>query len=548
MNLSQRSNTHLVHMPDLLHTLEGHDLGFLKIVAGCWGIELSAPDAASAQPLLVRALSNRPLIGEMLEALPEAAREALEVLLENEGKLAWALFTRRFGEVRPMGAGRRDRERPDLNPVSAAEVLWYRALIGKAFFNLPPEPQEYAYIPDNLLEYLEPLGSSHISPMGRPASPGECAHPLPVTDRVLDHACTLLAARRMNLKPQTETDGQEIPWHILQDLLGAAGLLDDYGSPVPEAARLFLESERGDALTELAQAWLNSPKFNELRLLPGLKFEGEWQNNALQTRQTVLSLLSQLPEDTWWSLPAFISAIKERRPDFQRPAGDYDSWFIRKAETDTYLRGFSSWDDVDGALLRFLITGPLHWLGILDLAATAEGEQITAFRHSAWAAALWHGRPPALKAEKAVVKVYSDGRLVVPLLTPRSIRYQIARFCLWEGERKGNYHYRLSPTSLEQAASQGLRPAHLTAILKKHSAGPLPPDLSAALERWEKFGVQARMQPVVLLRVKQESILEALQKTRAARYLGERPRWSYAPAVKPQCATPWPSAVTWPML
>ena len=34
-----------------------------------------------------------------------------------------------------------------------------------------------------------------------------------------------------------------------------------------------------------------------------------------------------------------------------------------------YLRGFSTWDEVDGALVRFLITGPMHWLGLVDLAA-----------------------------------------------------------------------------------------------------------------------------------------------------------------------------------
>jgi hypothetical protein len=80
-------------------------------------------------------------------------------------------------------------------------------------------------------------------------------------------------------------------------------------------------------------------------------------------------MLSQLPQDIWWNLPSFVNAIHDIQPDFQRPAGDYDSWFIRKDNSDDFLRGFSSWDEVDGALLRFLITGPLHWLGFYDLAA-----------------------------------------------------------------------------------------------------------------------------------------------------------------------------------
>ena len=98
-----------------------------------------------------------------------------------------------------MGAARRDRERPDLKPSCPGEMLWYRALIGKAFFNLPPEPQEYAYIPDDLLEFLQPLSSQGVQPMGRPASPAETAHLLPASDAILDH--TLHSAGRAAPEP-----------------------------------------------------------------------------------------------------------------------------------------------------------------------------------------------------------------------------------------------------------------------------------------------------------------------------------------------------------
>ncbi|TLN15217.1 hypothetical protein FDZ74_08625, partial [bacterium] len=109
----------------MLHTFQGHDLGFLKMVAGGWGIELNAPDAYTAMPQLAQALLDRVLIKDQLETLPTGARAALDELLEHEGRLSWAIFTRRYGEVRVMGAARRDRERPDLKPASPAEVLWY---------------------------------------------------------------------------------------------------------------------------------------------------------------------------------------------------------------------------------------------------------------------------------------------------------------------------------------------------------------------------------------------------------------------------------------
>jgi hypothetical protein len=510
-------------MPDLLHTLIVHDLGFLKMVASAWGIELIAPDAAAALPVLTSTLLCRPLIAEMLEVLPEESREALQVLLENDGRMPWGQFCRRFGDMRIMGPARRDRERPDLNPVSTTEILWYRALIGKAIFNLPPEPQDYAYIPDDLVDYLHPLGSLQITPIGRPASPAECAHTIPASDRILDQACTLLAALRMKAHlPALPIVGWQISIDQLIELLRTAGLVDHSGFPLPDAVRSFLEAKRGDALALLARSWLLSESFNDLRLLPGLKFEGEWINKPLQTRQAVMEMLSQLPQETWWSLASFTAGVRDRRPDFQRPAGDYDSWFIRKEGSDSFLRGFSSWDEVDGALLRFIITGPLHWLGIMDLAAPSPGAEAGAFRPSAWASALWDGNPPeGLPVEKTPVRVTAEGILLVSNLSPRWVRYQVARICQWEGESGGEYRYRLAPASLELAQQQGLRSSHLISLLRKFASGPLPPDLLEALERWEKFGVQASIEPAVLLRVSSPEILAALRKTRAARYLGE---------------------------
>jgi len=510
-------------MPDLFHTLQGNDLGFLRMIANAWGIELNAPDAYTALPVLVGGICNQILVNEIVEALPGEARRALLALIDNEGRMSWALFTRRYGEVRAIGAARRDRERPDLKPVSPAEILWYRALIGKAFLNITNEPQEYAFIPDDLLDFLEPLNAEGRLALGRPASPGECAYAIPANDQILDHTCTLLAALRMGKDSVRLVDKDwGISLAFLTNLLSGAGLLDASNLPRPEAARTFLEASRSDALNMLAQSWWKSKSFNELRLLSGLKFEGEWQNYPFQTRQTILEILSQLPQDVWWSLPAFVNAMHEIHPDFQRPAGDYDSWFIRKGNSDDFLRGFSSWNEVDGALLRFMITGPLHWLGFYDLAAPDLQTAPTAFRPSGWAEALWHGSSPqGLRPEKETIRLSGDGHLKLNCYVPRSVRYQIARFSEWENEGPDEYIYRLTPESLELARQQGLRTSHLVSLFKRYATKPLPPTLIESLERWEKLGVQARFELVTLLKVASPEILASLSRSRAARFLGE---------------------------
>ncbi len=512
-------------MPDLTQTLQGADLGFLRMVAGAWGLDLNAPNSHTMLEALVEALHDAELVREILDVLPPEALQALQALLENNGCMTWAMFTRRYGEVRSWGPGRRDRERPDLKPISNAEILWYRALIGRAFLHFPPsEPQEYAYIPDDLLEYLRPVSTQTPPLVGRAASPGECALEIPATDSILDHACTLLAARRLE-RSLTDIDSSSwgIPSEELAALLECAGLIDRSLQPQPEPVRAFLEASRPAALALLSKAWIDSPDFNDLRHLPGLKFEGEWENDPLRARQSILNLLSQVPPQTWWSISAFVAGVKERHPDFQRPGGDYDSWFIRRISDDSYLRGFTSWEEVDGALLRYYITGPLFWLGMVDLAAPAAETAAAAFRFNAWANDLWQGTPPSgLAGETARLNITSDGRLHIPPLFPRPARYQIARFCQWDGEKEGEYHYRLAPTSLERARQQGLRAAHLISLLRKHAADPIPPRLLQALERWEKYGTQANLQKAVLLQVSTPEILAELRKTRAGRFLGEQ--------------------------
>ncbi|OGN82329.1 MAG: hypothetical protein A2X24_09530 [Chloroflexi bacterium GWB2_54_36] len=510
-------------LPDLLHSLHGRDLGFLKMIAGLWGIEVDAPNVRAALPMLTRAMLDPELANEIIGVLPVAAQDALTVLVEQGGLLSWAQFTRTYGDVRSMGAARRDRERPDLNPRTPAEMLWYYGLIGQAFLDTLPEPQQYAYIPGDLFALMQIPERRVTNVLGRPAAPGETVYPIPATDRVLNHACTLLAALRLQIPLDHIPSNQwEIPLPHLRALLFAAGLLDANDLPLPEPVRHFLEASRAQALAQLASAWRHSPTYNEMRLLPGLVFEGDWTNDALQARARILEHLNQLPRDSWWSLAAFTAAIRERDPDFQRPAGDYDSWFIRRAGTDQFLRGFATWDEVDGEVVRSLICGPLHWLGFLDLAAPGPDAPTAAFRPSTWAAALWAEQtPPGLAAEDGQVNVHSGGHLDVPRLAPLAVRYQLARFCTWLGEDAAVYHYRITPESLERARQQGLRVAQLISLLKKHSSAPLAPAMIHALERWEQHGTEAALEKVQLLRVSRPEILTALRNVRASRFLGE---------------------------
>ncbi|MBG0788003.1 MAG: helicase-associated domain-containing protein, partial [Anaerolineaceae bacterium] len=509
-------------MPDLNHCLQIQDLGFLQIVAELWGVDLTAADARQALPRLVEALLVPGLALEVAEALPETARQALDALLANEGWMPWSRFVRDYGGLREVGPGKRDREKPYLNPISATEVLWYRGMIGRDFLRREGDLQECAYIPDDLMKLLPPVSPLGPQPPGREATPGETKVEIPATDRVLDHCCTLLAALRLGDPDRSPAvTSWQPPAPIVEALLSAVHLITSGEQTVLEDARGFLEMPRGDALSWLVTGWLESDEFNELWQVPGLICEGAWRNDPQAARTQVLDWMRELPEGVWWSLDSFEAAIFERSPDYQRAAGDFDTWLIRDGETGDSLSGIEHWFEVDGALIRYLITGPLHWLGLVDLAAPAEGQPITAFRFSAWAADLLAKRPAVgLAEEEEPLKALSDGRIIAGCHTSRLARYQVSRFGLWQKETSESYTYQLSPQSLQEAAGQGLKISHLETLLNKYGE-PMPPSLVEALHHWQKAGSQARIHPCVVLRVEDPKILQALRNTPAERFLSD---------------------------
>jgi hypothetical protein len=80
----------------------------------------------------------------------------------------------------------------------------------------------------------------------------------------------------------------------MSQMLRCAGLLNDRDIPQPEATRAFLEASRAEAMTQLFRSWESSSQFNEIRMLASLTFEGNWQNDPLKARRTILALLKEI--------------------------------------------------------------------------------------------------------------------------------------------------------------------------------------------------------------------------------------------------------------
>lgn len=511
-------------MPGIETTLANHDLDFLNRTARIWKAEISQRDVSSAREDLLHLMLQPANLHEVIRQLPEAAQKAWQELVSKGGRISWAIFSRKYGDIRDFGPARREREQPDKNPGSVSESLWYSGLIGKAFLKVAGELAEMVYIPDELFNLVTPKVTDADRPAIRPAVNQKPRGIHPADSSILDHLTDVLAAARMarRLPPDVYTVWG-IPQTFLASLLASVGLTDESGQPVPESLKAYFQQDRSASLLMLFQAWVESKEINELRMLPGLVFEGAWTNDPLTPRKVLLELLSSLPTETWWSISSLLSMVKNQAPDFQRPAGDYDSWFIREENGENYLRGYEHWNEIDGRLLYFILTGPLHWLGLVNLAGGDSGGKFTAFQLNPNALAMMRGDLPVVECdEEREVEFKDNTALVIPINASREMRYQVGRFCEFSKAVKDESWYRITPTSLEAASKQGLHIHQLIQLLERFRSRPLPASLKNLAQRWEDHGLEANIQTGVLLRFSTEAACSHfLRDPKSARLIAE---------------------------
>lgn len=287
----------------------------------------------------------------------------------------------------------------------------------------------------------------------------------------------------------------------------------------------WLQAARPDQVRMLAEGWRISQRYVDLVHVPGIVVEA---NSALDqaypvgARKAILEILSrEAPRSEWWALDDLVALCWHKERHFQRPNADYDSWYIRGAD-DTYLWGEESWHAVDAALIRFILTAPLHWLGMVDLAQARDGRVLVRF--SAYGQAFVFGTEFPRRPEVSErITLSPDGRIAVTRKTSRFERYQIARFTTWLSAGQ-TYEYQIDGESLQRARQQRLTIELIGNLLTKLSSAALPDSVANLLRVWssgERASVS--LEHLLVLRVTSADVLDALFNDPAVRrFLGAR--------------------------
>ncbi len=509
------------------------DLALLRAIAAQWSIDLPSNRHDDALNLLSAHMADAAAHHEVWGALSPTEQEALAALKAVGGALPTGAFARRWGEIRPLGPGRLERERPWEAPASLAEALWYRGLIFKAFDQGPGGMQEVVFIPQELQAMIEaPDAQEHVT-LNAITAP-ETVHPS--SAQLVDDLCSLVAfvhattihtaldqpwpERHLQTLKRQLRDADTIRLDLLMHLAAHLALVKPDARPLrpdPQTATAWLQAPTLQQQRSLFEGWLNSGAWNDLWRVPTLRCEdtGSWHNDPLAARRAVLDVLVRLDTGGWYRLDDLIEHIRAASPDFQRPGGDYGIWYIRDAATNQYLKGFESWDKVEGALLRFIVAGPLHWLGMVDLDADRIAFCVTPVGR--WLIA--QGDAP-MPSEETTFTVHLNGQVDVSAAR-RYDRFQLARVAEWVASGE-TYTYRVTPASLERARAQRIAPERIIEFLGRTSGMAVPESLAGALRRWGTRGTEAWAQEAIVLRVARPELLDELAESpRTRQYLRE---------------------------
>ncbi len=550
-------------MSSIFHTLRESDPALLPLLAQLWGVRIEGLDTPSTIDAVSKAMLERERAEAIWDALGDKERGALQMLISGGAKMHEPKFAMLYGKIRRLSAKEIARDKPIQNPQSIAEALFFRGLIALGYETDATGPKTIIYVPDDLVQVLPTRKTSYDNLEDfdeieeeadeadddrdtlaelEPLDKDDVINPHAADTSIIDDLTTLLAYLQINM-PALERDFfrkkdiDGITAHLLNPdrarlvfMLGigiSANLIEvqnGRASTNRVELRRWLNGTRAEQIKHLANSWKNGTVWIDLFHVPGLHPEPEAgtlnQYNPAAVREAILDMMgSTLPQADWWSVDQFIDIVREESADFQRPNGDFDSWYIRNDDGD-YLNGIESWDAVEGALLDFMITRPLHWLGMLDLADGAA-------RLTAYGRGLLSMTPfPSPTETPDALTVGPDGVILVSRKASRMDRFQVCRFATWisAADLTGKpYTYKLDAAGITRAQAQGIDSGHIGAFLSKF-LNPLPPVITRLLQNWQGgAAASVTFERVMILRATSVEIMEQIVNTPATRrFLGAR--------------------------
>lgn len=325
---------------------------------------------------------------------------------------------------------------------------------------------------------------------------------IPVTQLGLVQKRALRAINEQLLFPDpalsTASNEQEAPrLHFLRLLLQGLGLLQrqdkwitaDQGGAIPDFWDRTVEERTHACL----RVWMHLTNWSELSSLGMSSFDLDLQ----RARAILLEQLRLLEPNVWLSADRFLSRLSMTVPHLLFRGRDaHLAWARFYGGYLPGQNGSQRLAEMEGAFLGGALSGPLHWMGIVDIAA--DGNRLLAFRVNT-GGALALGKSPAARAPEVTgaPAIPKDGgsceaKLIVQpnfqifALGPVS-ESTLARIELFADRVKADrtaFEYSLSRAAIYRGQKAGLSVDQIIAFLEQATGNALPQNVLRTLQEW----------------------------------------------------------------
>ena len=355
-----------------------------------------------------------------------------------------------------------------------------------------------------------------------------------------------LAVKIQNEQARLESD---VPYLLfLRQLLIQLGLLQERNNALRAApAEDFFSLSLAERVQLCYHLILTSSFWNELLYLPEVNvrplpqpFEPA-QEEVIHSRQLVVERLLREPVEGWHDFSAFIARTKLYVPYLLFPrqygarAERYSSasnpygWDFRLRRG--WLTHREGWHMVEGGFIRAFISGPLYWLGLVEV---DQGDPPLTFRLVSEALILMSNTPLTVEA-MPTTRLIVQPNFEVLVLAPVSeiLLVRLDRFA----ERISLEHiaqYRITKASVTAAIRRGLLSETMIETLQQAAEGEIPQNVRYSLIEWERQARRIEVWPdATLLEVDDEALLDMLWNDPQARPLFARRLTSHLVEVAP---------------
>jgi len=278
------------------------------------------------------------------------------------------------------------------------------------------------------------------------------------------------------------SDEREAPkLHYLRCLAQSLGLLTRRSGTLKASNSVqaeFWQRPIDCRLRRCVEAWFTVQPWTELASV-GLS---SLDLDLPRARTDLLDQLRALPVEEWLSADRFKQHMEVLAPDLLLRVRNGTQ---RIAASRTQVHGSPDRiKQIRASFLSSALTGPLHWLGLVDLAM--DSDSLMAFRLSATGSTVWadSDQVPCTADDQGVLVVQPDFQILAIGPVPEWFFFMLERFAARRRADTHTFEYFLTRDTVQKAQSNGLSVSEMIAFLTEHSSEAVPDNVLASLQEW----------------------------------------------------------------